>query len=202
MRSGRRKRNDHRPPLQIRMGQSKTGLILDTLSFNYLKKMYNESENKPPSFLVDGMLGSTARKLRILGFDTAYNPNSTDSELLEAASNAQRHLVTCDVDLYCLSRRRRIPAILVSAKSEEQQLCEVLSKCGIEHIEGLPRISRCSICNGKLALSSKDARGREVYSCDVCGRQYWRGSHWKKLSAFFDNVDTLLRRAKSLGSGK
>ena len=34
-------------------------------------------KREDPMFLVDGMLGSLARKLRILGFDTLYDSKST-----------------------------------------------------------------------------------------------------------------------------
>ena len=46
----------------------------------------SEIPNKEqPRFLVDGMLGSLARKLRILGFDTVYDPKSEDDELRTSA---------------------------------------------------------------------------------------------------------------------
>jgi len=36
-----------------------------------------------PKFLVDGMLGKLARKLRIFGFDTTYLSNTDDDNLIK-----------------------------------------------------------------------------------------------------------------------
>jgi uncharacterized protein len=143
--------------------------------------------SKPlPGFLVDGMLGTLATKLRILGFDTIYS-RSNDQELLDEATTSKRILVTSDNELYLRCSRSRTPAILVRGINEKENLVMVLNKAGIHSIDARIR-SRCSICNGRLYSKGKDNLGRTIYVCLDCGKLYWRGSHWKKLSPLFAEI--------------
>ncbi len=50
-------------------------------------------------FLADNMLGSLARWLRFLGFDTAYPDVLTDKDLKELARQENRVLLTRDKEL-------------------------------------------------------------------------------------------------------
>jgi uncharacterized protein len=51
---------------------------------------------KAPSiaFLADAMLGSIARKLRIFGFDTLYNAQVNDDEILKIGMEQDRVILT------------------------------------------------------------------------------------------------------------
>ena len=142
-------------------------------------------------FLVDGMLGSLARKLRILGFDTLYDSKSNDQELLKMAIETKRCLVTSDVDLWLIARRR-VDSILIGSRSERGRLFEVLAKIGESEIDET-KIPRCSVCNGHLEDSGRQDKDRIIYICPSCGKHYWKGSHWKKLSMLFREVNLMLR---------
>src|SRR5579871_488532 len=83
-----------------------------------------------PTFIVDGMLGSIARKLRILGFDTFYDPSVNDVGLLKIASSTERVLVTNDQDLFLMAKRRKLKSIRSGGKTERDRLYEVLAGAG------------------------------------------------------------------------
>ncbi len=87
-----------------------------------------QQENKRYRFLVDGMLGSLAIKLRILGFDTVYNKTSSDAELLESTASSSRHLLTSDVDLFLFARRKHLRATLISSRDELGRVAELYTK--------------------------------------------------------------------------
>lgn len=146
------------------------------------------------------MLGTTARKLRILGFDTSYDAASEDRDLVKIALQSGRTLLTSDHDLYVYAKTMKANAILVRGTGEEERLFEVLTKSGVREIRVEGIVSRCSVCNGELidTGTQKQTYGN-VYSCKSCGKKYWRGSHWKKIMALFDGVNSRLRTFKGMG---
>jgi uncharacterized protein len=160
-----------------------------------LDKTENASKcgNHPPRFLIDGMLGSLAVKLRILGYDSEYERSSKDEELLREAKKTERILVTADSDLFIRCSRLHLPSILVKEKSDRDRICAVLDKIGVSKLH-LDARSRCSVCNGDLNQSGADEFGRIVFVCADCGKRYWRGSHWKKLEPLFAEVSETLER--------
>lgn len=147
------------------------------------------------TFLLDGMLGSLTRKLRILGYDTLFDPESNDSKLIKDAEVADRCLVTSDIQLYVEARKRGISCILVNSKTEGGRICQILSTIGVTRIDE-SRPARCSICNGELKEKLVDPRGKTIYTCSDCGKDYWRGTHWKKLNSLFREVNGLLGEKK------
>lgn len=146
-----------------------------------------------PAFIADGMLGSVARKLRILGFDTIYDPRSEDQDLLRFAKESHRILLTSDRDLFVNARYLKVRAVLVRGADEKTRLYEILHKSGIGRIMCDSLVSRCSVCNSLLvgAGTTRISYG-EVYSCVSCGKKYWKGSHWEKLTELFQAVNDML----------
>jgi uncharacterized protein len=146
------------------------------------------------TFIVDGMLGSLARKLRILGYDTVFDKESNDAGLLLLSQETGRTLVTADVDLYLQANRQRIPTVLISSRSDRQRLYELFSNLGQRRLS-TGAAPRCSLCNGELKDSGRESReGRKIQVCSACGKLYWKGSHWTKLELLFSDVDQLLRQ--------
>jgi uncharacterized protein with PIN domain len=157
--------------------------------------MSRTGRDEAKKFLVDGMLGSLARKLRILGFDTIYDKESSDPTLISKALSGKRVLVTSDILLHRQAMRQRVECILVKSRDDKGRLYEIFTKAGFYHsnIEGKP--SRCSVCNGELIVTStKTSDGRQVYACYTCGKTYWKGSHWYKLEKLFQELNLMLRK--------
>ena len=59
---------------------------------------------KKPSFIVDAMLGNLAKKLRVLGYDSAYFSSIEDEKLVTIAKNEKRIILTKD-ELLCKTAR-------------------------------------------------------------------------------------------------
>jgi uncharacterized protein len=138
-------------------------------------------------FLLDVHLGSLARRMRLLGIDTAYRNTADDPELVEQAIAENRVLLTRDRGLL---RRRALPAgALIRGQRVEDQLADVLDRFALKPVPW----TRCPACNGVLRTASVEEVAaliepgtrrtyREFHRCRACGRPYWRGAHAERLS--------------------
>ncbi len=157
-----------------------------------------------PRFIADVMLGSLARWLRILGFDTIYFRAIDDNELIKIARQQERILLTRDTGI---ARRKHIQQlILVHSNTTLEQLKEVLSALFPD--SPIPRfpisdVPRCPVCNGELAATAREAVADRIpeyvflnatpfFTCRECGKVYWYGSHKK-------SIDKILKQA--IGKG-
>jgi hypothetical protein len=143
-------------------------------------------------FVVDAMLGSLARWLRLLGYDTLYFRDVDDLALAERARRERRVLVTRD---RALAGRRdvRQNAVLIRARRLRSQWIELARACGLRPAASR-FLSRCGDCNAALVpLPRARARGRvppyvhatrrRFRSCPACGRVFWRATHRSGISA-------------------
>ncbi|MHB8566582.1 MAG: Mut7-C RNAse domain-containing protein [Nitrososphaerales archaeon] len=159
------------------------------------------SKNAELNFLVDGMLGSLAIKMRILGLDTIYDKISDDNTLLNTARVTHRCLVTSDTDLFLQCRRERVSSVLISSRDDLNRLVELYCKLGLTRIS-LPKSSRCSACNGSLrGPEFQTLQLKDIYTCVVCRKKYWKGSHWKKIEALFNEANLKLAEFERSGYG-
>ena len=142
-----------------------------------------------PSFLVDGMLGSLNRWLRICGYETEFPRDASDEELLRRGRERGLIVLTRDRNLFRGARRSGVDAFLVEGSSDEERLASVAREYGLVLD---PVMARCTICGGKLQSIQKDEVSGEVppssleayhefWRCSGCGKVYWRGSHWRKI---------------------
>ena len=59
-----------------------------------------QSDNeKNPTFFVDAMLGNIAKKLRLMGYDSKYEANIDDDDLINSAQKDQRVIISRDENL-------------------------------------------------------------------------------------------------------
>ncbi len=144
-------------------------------------------------FIADSMLGSLAKWLRILGYDTLYFPNLDDDELAYRAIAEDRVLLTRDQEL---ARRRGVRALLIESASLEEQILQVFRELKLETRNCF---SRCPVCNEPLTPVDKESirdrvppyvfQTHEQFSlCPGCQRVYWRGSHWQKMKEMLDSL--------------
>ena len=171
---------------------------------------------KAPSvtFLADAMLGGIARKLRIFGFDTLYNAQADDDEILKIGMEQDRVILTADKELFKRIVKIGARGVLVSGGAIElEALVHILRKSGIKSV-GMDGIgSRCSVCNGSLEKRTSDhlkkndddnnnnnnenvalpdrviACHNQFFCCTVCGKVYWEGSHLKRIIELVRNLD-------------
>jgi uncharacterized protein len=141
-------------------------------------------------FVADVHLGRLVRYLRLLGFDTAYHNDWTDTRLVEAAVGESRILLTRDRGL--LKRGAIDHGYLVRHTEPRAQLEEVLERFDLRG--SLRPFTRCPVCNGRVRpvakaeviarLPPRTARHyEEFWRCDACGRVYWKGGHYRSLQA-------------------
>lgn len=149
-------------------------------------------EKGEASFIADAMLGSLARKLRIFGFNTLYSKSGTDSEIISLAKNEGRIIITSDRELAEFAERKGVKVLLVFGKDDNERMESLIDQArrkGVELSSGDPL---CALCNGELIkidryhLKGKVPRNvldrhREFYTCNSCGKVYWRGRHWTRL---------------------
>ena len=138
-------------------------------------------------FVADSMLGKLAKWLRILGYDTHYQPyyrHGVIDQLLKE-------------DRCLLSRHKEISdqygnALLLHADQVGEQLAELKNMANLAP-ERSNWFSRCLICNSLLREVRQDEASENVpeyvfyqnmagiRSCPSCGRYYWPGSHRTRM---------------------
>lgn len=143
-------------------------------------------------FVCDVHLKTLAKRLRLLGFDTAFDA-AADDDLLEHTSFSERRILLTQ-DRQLLMRRSITHGMHVRSSDPERQVCEVLDRF---HLRGECKpFTRCTECNGMLhavedpleleALRTRIPDGvwewcREYHVCEACGQVYWPGTHWERL---------------------
>jgi uncharacterized protein with PIN domain len=137
----------------------------------------------PPRFLLDIHLGTLARRMRLLGLDTAYeNPDVGDAALAARSAAEERIMLSRDRGL--LHRRELFAGAYIYSHRPAQQLDEVLTRFA----PTLAPWTRCTACNGRLREVAKEdmsdrlptgtQRTYESFAeCSDCGQAYWRGAH-------------------------
>lgn len=145
-------------------------------------------EASPPRFVLDVHLGRLARLLRLLGFDTAWPRDADDAHLAAIAAREDRILLSRDRGL--LKRRKVQTGCLVRSQDPRRQLDEVAERYGLRG--RLAPFSRCLVCNTPLRLDAGVPidRGAGGGSCPSCSRRYWRGSHWRSMSAIVEEISS------------
>ena len=147
-------------------------------------------------FIADRMIGRLARMLRLLGYDTLYQPELDPAGLAELARRDDRIILTRG------ETRLRFPGAtnVFSVRTEHppDQLREVVAEFSLDPKSGL--WTRCTVCNGRIsAVAKQEVKDQvkpkvyeiysEFYRCAGCGRVYWRGSHVERI---LKNLSTLL----------
>ncbi len=170
-----------------------------------------EAKRSTASFIVDSMLGSIAKWLRILGYDTLYSSRYDDWQILRVAEKTGRTIITSDRGLYWRARKRGLRVVLIEEQDRIARLAEVAEKTGIR-VELDPKRSRCPVCNGELVevrdkrvvadrVPPQSLKANEVfYVCTRCGKVYWEGSHWRNMKKVVEEVRRLTRKSEAEGS--
>lgn len=134
-----------------------------------------------PRFIADHMLGSLAKWLRMMGYDTVYDKDLDDGKISAVAREENRFVLTRDKEL-----AREPGALFVEDDQLDGQLAAVRDRFGLRFREDA---IRCTACNGELAEVPKEevregvpegayASNDKFWKCSGCGKVYWKGSHW------------------------
>lgn len=135
-------------------------------------------------FIVDTMLGKLGSWMLFLGYDVIYYRGKSDEELMQAAQESGRMIITRDTHL-ALERYPR-NSFLIKTIHFWEQLKQIAQEFPLNFSETL--FSRCSHCNTILEQVKKEEvssqlpeKAREmatVFSrCPSCLHLYWNGTH-------------------------
>jgi uncharacterized protein with PIN domain len=137
-----------------------------------------------PRFVADHMLGSLARWLRIMGYDTVYDKSLDDPGIASLARAESRFILTRDREV-----AKEPGALMIEADDLDLQIKAIAEKYGLKFHDDL---IRCSACNGELADLDKAqakesvpegafANNEKFWKCSKCGKVYWKGTHWRGI---------------------
>jgi uncharacterized protein with PIN domain len=141
-----------------------------------------------PRFVADGHLGTLARYLRLLGFDTGWD--AAWSEVALATRSAQKPAVLLTRDRGLLRRRTVSHGMFVRSDDPDEQLLDVVRRYRLA--TNIEPFTRCMACNGALDDVDKAAVVDRLPSgtraafhrfrrCRECRRVYWEGAHHRRL---------------------
>ena len=140
-------------------------------------------------FVLDTHLGKLARHLRLAGFDSLWENDYGDEEIVALSAAQKRVILTRDKGILKRSAVQR--GYFVRETESERQLREVVRAFQLER--SLRPFSRCRVCNAALREVPKECvHGRVPQAvwtqldafteCPECGRIFWRGTHYERLS--------------------
>ncbi len=138
-------------------------------------------------FICDVMLGTLAKWLRILGFDTKYSRDFEDDEILRIAEEENRIVLTRDKLLANKAKK----AVYINERSLDEQIKRVLNELKID-VDERKILTRCILCNVRVKRIEKEkVKGKvpphvfeihdEFWICPNCKRIYWAGTHWQNM---------------------
>jgi uncharacterized protein with PIN domain len=142
-----------------------------------------------PKFFADVMLGTLARWLRILGYDTCYDNAIDDDTLVSRCNSDNRVALTRDRGL--AKRNRLKQCLFIQSEKLHDQIAEVL-RFTEEPVMPERVLSRCLECNIPIEEVEKEHIRDEVppyvfrtqndfRRCPHCGRIYWAGTHRDRI---------------------
>jgi len=150
------------------------------------------------------MLGRFSRWLRMLGCDVKYYNDASDDALLEIARRETRALLTRDAELFRKANADGLRAFFVEGESEEERLANIAQRLNLR-LEIDMSTSRCPVCGSFLRSVGRDVvldkvpsgtlkHYREFWVCEGCGKVYWRGRHWEKITETLNRAKRLTER--------
>jgi hypothetical protein len=146
-------------------------------------------------FILDVQLGKLAKYLRLFGFDTIYQNDYEDKEIVRISLEEHRIILTRDIGL--LKLKSVTHGYFVRDQNSRGQLTEVL-----KHFDLLKKIdpfNRCIKCNGKLEMVEKEKIIEQLepltkkyfnkfYRCTHCHSIFWEGSHFEYMTGFINTI--------------
>jgi uncharacterized protein with PIN domain len=157
---------------------------------------------KKPSFLFDRMLGKLCVKLRMLGYDSKFNPEGENGRFLLNAAKEGRIAVTRARGM----RDRPGPKpVVLGSEGVSEQIIELFAALRLSpHFEPF---TRCLECNAPLAEETAEAVKGQIppyieknferfHRCSECKRIYWEGSHFQAMSEEVKELETRMIKKK------
>ncbi len=153
---------------------------------------------RKPKFILDVHLGTLAKYMRMLGFDTLYRNNYKDEEIVDISLKEKRTILTRDRGI--LKRSKVTHGYWIRSSKTDEQIIEVIKRFDLK--EEIKELSRCLLCNSLLRKISKEKvidrlpqkvkeYQSEFYYCKNCDKIFWKGSHYTKMKGIIERVRLL-----------
>ena len=164
-------------------------------SFNISEVQHlREQPLRDIKFVADVHLGRLVKYLRLLGFDTVYEREFSDSEIVNTSVSQKRIILTRDKVL--LKNRKVTHGYWIRSADPHKQIDEVVIRLDLRR--HFKPFTRCLECNGLIINIPKEEinerllpKTRKYYNqfqiCPVCRRIYWEGSHFEKMKQFVES---------------
>lgn len=147
------------------------------------------------TFILDVHLGKLAGYLRMLGFDTMYQNDNDDNEIIRISLDEHRIILTRDIGL--LKVKSVTHAYFVRNQHPKEQLVEVLNHFDL--YGDIHPFVRCIKCNGPLEPIEKEKIIRQLEPltiqyfnkfsrCTDCKSVFWEGSHFEHMQSFIQTL--------------
>ena len=154
-----------------------------------------EKPLREPRFILDVHLGRLAKYLRLLGFDTWYQNDYSDTQLIHLAKNNQRITLSRDKELF--KNKEVTHGYWLRSTKPKKQLIEVINRFDLA--KKISPFKRCLLCNGKLqpiekkkiaaTLQEKTKQYYHLfYCCNLCKKIYWQGTHFNHMQTFINQL--------------
>ena len=151
-----------------------------------------------PKFVLDVHLGTLAKYIRMLGFDTLYKNNYKDEEIVKISLKEKRTILTKDRGI--LKRSEVTHGYWIRSTKIDEQLIEVINRFDLK--EQIKELSRCLLCNSILKKIDKEKVidllptkvkefQNEFYYCKNCDKVFWKGSHYTKMRGIIEGIRML-----------
>jgi uncharacterized protein len=153
--------------------------------------MKREKPLRDLRFVSDVHLGKLTKYMRLCGFDTVYNTEFNDQDIINLALTGNRVILTRDKGL--LKNKNVTHGYLIRSQHTEEQLKEVMLTFDLK--KKISPFTRCMICNELLIDTTKQEilhrlqpltkrYYRKFKLCPSCNRIYWNGSHYDRMRRY------------------
>jgi len=146
-------------------------------------------------FILDVHLGKLAKYLRMLGFDTTYQNDYDDKNIIRISLAEHRIILTRDIGI--LKVKSVTHGYFIRNQIPKDQLTEVLTHFDL--FKTIDPFNRCIKCNGKLELVAKEEIIQQIkpltkkyfdkfFRCTLCQSIFWEGSHFDHMNEFINTI--------------
>lgn len=168
--------------------------VIESLDITPLQHLRPKPLRKT-KFIADVNLGGLARKLRLCGFDTLYENNYSDEEIIRLSQDKNRTILTRDRGI--LKHNTVTHGYWVRKRTPQHQLNEIIGYFQLHN--SIAPFTRCSSCNGLILpvdkaaildqLPEKTAHYFDSFKkCRDCGKIYWQGLHFIKIRKMINDL--------------
>jgi hypothetical protein len=149
----------------------------------------------------------------MLGYDTIYQNDRSDNDLLAAANQDSLILLTSDEELYRTASIRGLESFLIQGRTEPERLANLARRYNLT-LKINPDNSRCPTCGSPIMKTPKNEVESAVppatfkvhstfWVCTnpKCAKVYWQGSHWKKIEQTLETAKKILDSNSNTSTG-